>query len=173
MSVKSAVRKDSRSQGKPGVVIASFQSAEDKEAIMKKKSNLKESRQYKDVYIHHDQSYEQRIMANNFKAVLGALKDRDASLSLRGTRVVRGNQRSPDSRDHHQSGSGQQNRRRNHSGNGNSRSDNRSDRRHNRSQDRNSDDDGYTSRRDHGRDNSQGGRGGRGRRGGGRGRSDY
>ena len=162
------MRKDSRSESKPGVVIASFYNAEDKATVMKEKSKLKNSRQCKDIFIHHDQSHEQRIMASNFKALLSALNDKDKNLSVRGTRIVRGNRNSHDSRDN--SDADQSNRRRDHSGHSHSRPDNRSDDRQNRSKDRSNDDDVYTLRRDNGRDYF---RGGRGRRGGGRGRRDH
>ena len=74
------------------VVTAAFKMAEDKTIVMKEKSNLKDSIQYKDAYNHHDQSLEQRIMAKYFKAALSALNDNNANLSVRGSRVVRGNQ---------------------------------------------------------------------------------
>ena len=56
---------------------------------MSEKANLKDSRQYRVVFIHHDQSREQRLMTSNFKAVLDALNRNDKDLSLHGTRIVR------------------------------------------------------------------------------------
>ena len=77
VSIKSTVRKVSKSPSKPGVVIASFKSREDKRKVKAEKANLKDSRQYRDVFIHHDQSREQRLMTSNFKAVLDALNRND------------------------------------------------------------------------------------------------
>lgn len=92
VAVKTVVRKQSKIQSKPGVIIASFKSVEDKRKVMVEKSKLRDSRQYRDVYIHHDQSHEQRIMASNFKTVLSALNDNDVNLALRGSRIVRRDQ---------------------------------------------------------------------------------
>ena len=91
VSVKSAERKVSKSPSKPGVVIATFKNGDDKRKVMTDKSSLKDSRQYKDIYINHDQSREQRLMTSNFKAVLDAINRNDNDLSLRGTRVIRRN----------------------------------------------------------------------------------
>ena len=46
---------------------------DDKRKVMTDKSSLKDSRQYKDIHINHDQSREQRLMTSNFKAVLDAI----------------------------------------------------------------------------------------------------
>ena len=81
VSVKSTIRKVSKAPSKPGVIIASFRNAEDKRKVMSEKSSLKDSMQYRDVYIHHDQSHEQRLMASNFKTVLGAMNSNSKSLS--------------------------------------------------------------------------------------------
>ena len=102
VQIKSVERKPSNSSSKPGVVITSFKSKKDKRKVMTAKSNLKDSRQYRDVYLHQDQSREQRLMTSNFKAVLDALNRNDRDLSLHGTRVVRRNQQERQNRQDHQ-----------------------------------------------------------------------
>ena len=53
---------------------------------MTKKNTLKNSTQYSNVYIHHDQPLSERVMADNFRTVLNAL--RQHGLTMRGSRVV-------------------------------------------------------------------------------------
>ena len=89
VSVSSTERKLSRVQSKPGVVIATFKSAEDKRKVMSEKSKLKNSRRYERVFIQHDQMREQRLLNGNFRAVIGALNREGSKFALRGTRVVR------------------------------------------------------------------------------------
>ena len=89
VSVSSTERKLSRVQSKPGVVIATFKSAEDKRKIMSKKSKLKNSRRCERVFIQHDQTHEQRLLNSNFRAVIGALNRESSKFALRGTRLVR------------------------------------------------------------------------------------
>ena len=175
VSVKSAVRKTSRNQSKPGVVIASLKNADDKRKVMEQKSHLKDSRQYKDLFIHHDQSPEQRIMANNFKTVLSALNGTNVNLSLRGTRVVRSNQQREESEtdqpprrreasgNEYRSGNQQNNQRWEPTVNQNNRSDNRPDSRQTRGRD--NDGNGTTPRGGSARGGYRGGRGRRGNRG--------
>ena len=67
VSVRKTERKVSRSPSKPGVVIATFKSNEDKKTVMSEKAKLKKNRQFQDVFIHHDESREQRVMAHNFR----------------------------------------------------------------------------------------------------------
>ena len=82
---ESAVRKGQNAQ-KSRVVIARFKSFEDKRKIMTQKKKLKDNLQYRDVFIHHDQPLAERVMADNFRTVLNALKQH--GLAMRGSRVV-------------------------------------------------------------------------------------
>lgn len=87
MSCVKAERKKSSQRNKPGLIIASFSSHEDKRKVMISKRSLLTSRIYQNVYINHDQTHADRVMSNNFCAVLGSLKHN--GLSMKGTRVVR------------------------------------------------------------------------------------
>ena len=72
VSVSSTERKLSRVQSKPGLVIATFKSAEDKRNFLSEESKLKNSRRYERIFIQHDQTREQRLLNGNFRAVIGA-----------------------------------------------------------------------------------------------------
>jgi len=73
------------------VIVASFRSSEDKRKVMVDKKNLKNSDMYKTVYIHHDQSVTERVMSENFRTVLQALKQH--GLVMRGQHVVQQDRR--------------------------------------------------------------------------------
>jgi len=90
VTVDTAVRKRS-SNNKPGVIVASFRSAEDKQSAMSAKNKLKQNQQYERVYVDHDQSRGDRLLADNFRTILVALKHNDTNLCVRGSRVVRNN----------------------------------------------------------------------------------
>jgi hypothetical protein len=49
----SAERKKSHRQGQHGIIVASFGKISDKRKEMEKKSQLKDSRNYKDIFIEH------------------------------------------------------------------------------------------------------------------------
>jgi len=88
VKVSKAERKQSR-DGKAGVIVATFSSQQDKKKVMLAKAKLRNSNQFPDVFINHDQSRSDRVMADNFRTILTALKHRDTDLSIRGNRVVR------------------------------------------------------------------------------------
>ena len=88
VSVSDAERKQSRSESKPGVVIAKLKNKNDKQRVMKEKSKLKDSRRFSKVFIHHDQVPSQRSVSSNFRAILRAMKVNNSNLSMRGSRVV-------------------------------------------------------------------------------------
>lgn len=67
---------------KPGVIVATFQSNDDKNVVMRAKRKLKRHEQYAHVCIDHDQSKSDRIMTDNFRAILSALKQHDSNLSI-------------------------------------------------------------------------------------------
>jgi hypothetical protein len=87
VSCVKAERKKSSNVNKPGLIIATFSSHEDKRKVMANKTSLLSSGQFKDVYISHDQTHAERTMANNFRVILGSLKQH--GLVLRGSRIVR------------------------------------------------------------------------------------
>ncbi|KAH3822961.1 hypothetical protein DPMN_124755 [Dreissena polymorpha] len=89
-------RKTSANSSKPGVVIATMQSQEDRQKVLKNKSKLNESRTYSDVYIQCDQSREERLMMSNFRTLVGAMNAE--GVSVRGNRVVRNRPMSSDDR---------------------------------------------------------------------------
>ncbi|KAH3887786.1 hypothetical protein DPMN_011808 [Dreissena polymorpha] len=89
--VSSVTPKQSADNGngnKNGVVIVKFQTAEDKKMVMTNKKDLFKSRQYVNVYINHDQLKNERLMANNFRTLLAALRQNDNRIGMRGSRVV-------------------------------------------------------------------------------------
>jgi len=83
----------------PGVVIATMKSKEEKESVMKCKNKLKDSL-FSEVFIHHDQSREERVLASNMQAIVTAV-NAGSKLSVRGQRVFSKNSAHADySRDH-------------------------------------------------------------------------
>lgn len=90
ITLETAERKETReSINKPGVVVATLKSVEDNEKVMTAKNKLKNSRQFSRVYINHDQSRDERLFADNFRAILSAVKKGNTNLTLRGARVIR------------------------------------------------------------------------------------
>ncbi len=90
VSVASAERKIAQEgNSRPGVVIATLKSNADKKKVMTSKRELRNHKSYSSVYINHDQHKSERIMADNFRAILSALKKGDTNLSVQGSRVVR------------------------------------------------------------------------------------
>lgn len=79
-------RKTSANHSKPGVVIATMQSFDDRQKVLKAKAKLRNSRNYSDVFIQCDQTREERLMMTNFRTVVGALKN--SGITVRGNRVV-------------------------------------------------------------------------------------
>ena len=73
IEVQSAERKENRTfNGKAGLVVAKCKSREDKQAVMKIKSKLKDSRRYENVYIEHDLSRQQRVFNSNMRTIVNA-----------------------------------------------------------------------------------------------------
>ena len=73
ISVAKAVRKQSRSDSKPGLIIATMKSNEEKETVMKHKRHLKNSSRYEHVYIENDIPASQRAVNSNFRTLINAL----------------------------------------------------------------------------------------------------
>ena len=101
ITVGSAERKvPQEGSNKPGVVVVTLKSIDDKKKIMSAKNKLKNHKRYSRVYINHDQSRSERLLADNFRAILSAVKNGDTNLTLRGARVIRtGSSSDRDSRD--------------------------------------------------------------------------
>ena len=85
--VESAERKVNNDNSKPGVVIATFFTSDDKEKVMKAKRNLKDGTRYRDVYIENDVPVHQRKMKNNLRTIVNTLGRE--KLKLRGSRIIR------------------------------------------------------------------------------------
>ena len=86
IKVESATRKSSRSESKSGVIVATCKSLKDKEDIMKRKSDLKKSGRYANVYIEHHMQPEQRRLNNNLRTIVNTIgNDR---LRLKGSRIL-------------------------------------------------------------------------------------
>ena len=84
--VESAIRKQSKNENKPGIVVAVCKSLNDKNSIMQKKRELRKSRRYENAYIEHHMAPEQRRLNNNLRAIVNTIgSDR---LFLKGSRVL-------------------------------------------------------------------------------------
>ncbi|CAG2205740.1 unnamed protein product [Mytilus edulis] len=88
ISFSNVERKRSRNEHKSGVVIITCKSKDDLNQIMSSKCNLKFSRQYSDVYIHKDQSVQQRIERKNFQTIVDVLKSFDSEIDMRGAEII-------------------------------------------------------------------------------------
>ncbi|KAH3707564.1 hypothetical protein DPMN_066974 [Dreissena polymorpha] len=95
ITVSRAERKKSRTESRPGVVIATFKCKEDKQTVMNAKPDLRHISQYSKVFINQDLAPEQRKNSQNFATILRAAKS--DNLTMRGTRIV--NRRSGDNRE--------------------------------------------------------------------------
>ncbi|XP_053373726.1 uncharacterized protein LOC123532192 isoform X2 [Mercenaria mercenaria] len=87
VTCENAERKESKIEGKPGVVIAKFKSYSDKMKVMSKKRDLVKNKKYENIYINHDQTKAERQMAQNFRTILGVMKN--SGVKMIGSRVVR------------------------------------------------------------------------------------
>jgi gas vesicle protein len=77
----------SRREHTPGMIIVTCKNDKDKEAIMKAKPNLRDSRNFGNIRISHDKSPEARAMNSNLKVILQEIgEDR---YELRGNRLIR------------------------------------------------------------------------------------
>ena len=83
--VTNVERKRSHRPGKHGIVIAKFQSSEDKRKVMRKKRELKDSRNFKDVYIDHSIPQSQRILNSSLKNIVKAIGEN--KLQIKGSVV--------------------------------------------------------------------------------------
>ncbi|CAC5385800.1 unnamed protein product [Mytilus coruscus] len=81
----SADRKKSYKEGKYDVVVVVFKSMNDKRKVMDKKRDLKDSRNFKDIFIENDLSKSQRILNNNLRNIVNAIGEN--RLEIKGGRV--------------------------------------------------------------------------------------
>ena len=81
-------RKQSRSTHTSGVVIVSCKSKAVVNDVMSAKYKLKSSRQYSDVFIHRDQTVQQRIECKNFQTIVDVLKSVDPNINMKGAEVI-------------------------------------------------------------------------------------
>ena len=87
VEVASAYRVESGSdRNKPEVMIAKFHSVPDRQKVLKAKKKLKTS-SMKNVFIHPDQSKEERLISSNMRALVDAINKGDRKLIVRGSRV--------------------------------------------------------------------------------------
>ncbi|CAG2192965.1 unnamed protein product [Mytilus edulis] len=78
INVAKLVRKTSRSDDRPGIVVITFATMEHKKGVLKAKRVLKNSTKYSRVYIENDLPLQQRINNNNNRTLLKALgRDND------------------------------------------------------------------------------------------------
>ena len=86
IKVESATRKPTKSDTKPGIMVAVCKSMKDKDSIMQRKRDLKRSRRYENVYIEHHMPPEQRRLNSNLRTIVNTIgNDR---LWRRGSRVL-------------------------------------------------------------------------------------
>ena len=97
VKVTSCERKQARGQKpgqKPGLIVAKIQNAEQKQTIMNVKNSLKNTSDYKDVYIEHDRSFSTRVNESNMFTVLKELgKAKDYYVTSNG-RILKKNEKS-------------------------------------------------------------------------------
>ena len=72
VKIVSCERKSSKSK-KPGVIVVTIETADQKQEIMQIKNRLKNTPEYKDVYIENDRSFSTRINESNMFTVLKEL----------------------------------------------------------------------------------------------------
>ena len=80
-----AERKVSRNPSKPGVIVAECHSSDDMWTILKAKTTLKDSRNFREVFIEKDIPAEQRTMEANIRTIVNAIGRNQ--LEMRGARV--------------------------------------------------------------------------------------
>ena len=84
IKVKSAVRKQSRINSKPGVVIATLDTTDQRTKLLKAKSALKQCDRYKRVYIDEDRPVECRRNESNIRTLLNEMGKADNYINLNG-----------------------------------------------------------------------------------------
>ncbi|VDH92828.1 Hypothetical predicted protein [Mytilus galloprovincialis] len=85
ISVKSADRKTSNNDSRPGVIIVSFEISDDRRKVMAAKRMLKDSRNYKNVFIDFDIPKAQRVLNANLRNIVRTIGQ--DKLEIRGSRI--------------------------------------------------------------------------------------
>lgn len=86
IDITSSIRKESMSD-KPGVVIVTLGSVEQKRKIMRNKRNLMKSQRYDRVYIEHDNPVEIRRQNSNLRTILKAC-DQNKQYTVKNGRLI-------------------------------------------------------------------------------------
>lgn len=110
IEVRSTERKQSHSANIPGVVVAKLRNIEDKKKIMTAKAILRHDRRYKDIFIHNDQTKEERLMSANLRSLVNAYRSGDSNIQIKGSRIVSINSESPTDSSSHGSSNRDDNR---------------------------------------------------------------
>lgn len=85
IGIHSVERKKSNREGKPGIVIVKFKDSQDKRKVMELKKNLRESRNFREVFIENDLPKTERILNANLRRIVNTI-GRD-KLEIRGSRI--------------------------------------------------------------------------------------
>ena len=85
VKVETADRKKSFKAGKAGVIVVALASVSDKRKVLENKRELKNSHNYKDIFIENSIPKSQRVMNSNLRNIIKVIGD--DKLELRGTRV--------------------------------------------------------------------------------------
>ena len=88
ISVQDAERKQSYTDGKPGVIVAKMKNKQKKTRVIKEMRRLKDSRQFNKVFIQHDLHPSQRSVSSNFRRIVHAMKSNVNNLSMRGSKIL-------------------------------------------------------------------------------------
>lgn len=86
ITIESATRKDNKNNYKPGLIIATCKTVKDKENIMNKKRELKNSRRYENVFIEHDLPSGQRKLNSNLRTIVNTIGQN--KLLFKGSRIL-------------------------------------------------------------------------------------
>ena len=71
VKVTAAERKQTR-DGKPGLIIATVETAEQKSSVMQRKKNLRKTKHYESVYLEDERPSDQRLTESNMRTLLKA-----------------------------------------------------------------------------------------------------
>ena len=80
MKVTAAGRKQTRG-GKPGLIIATVETAEEKPSVMQRKKNLRKTKHYESVYLEDESPSDQRLTESNMRTLLKACGKSNDSIS--------------------------------------------------------------------------------------------
>ena len=84
ISVEDVERKQSYTDGKPGVIVAKMKNKQEKSRVMKEKRLFKDLRQFNKVFIQHDFAHH----SSNFRRIVHAMNSYVKQLSMRGSRIL-------------------------------------------------------------------------------------